>query len=110
MKTSIIIKLRFSALHNWPGCNIPEVDYLKYPHRHEFHITCKQVVEHDDRDVEIIMLKNSVADFLYKTYRKGFGSMSCEQIAKMLLLKFELTYCKVLEDGENGAEVIKTQL
>jgi hypothetical protein len=105
METNIIVKLNFAALHNWPDCNIKEVDYLKYPHRHTFFITCKKAVSHNDRDIEIIMLKNSISNHLYKNYAKGFGSMSCEMIAEMLLKAFDLNYCQVLEDNENGAEI-----
>ena len=37
---------------------------------------------------------------------KNIHQTSCEQLAGLLLSKFGLTYCKVLEDNENGAEVI----
>jgi hypothetical protein len=106
MKTNIIVKTQFAALHNWPNCNIKEVEFLKHPHRHTFYITCKKEVSHSDRDIEIIMLKNEINTFLYNNYEKGFGPMSCEMIAEMLLKKYELNYCMVLEDNENGAEVI----
>ena len=34
--------------------------------------------------------------------------MSCEMIARELAEVFDLFYCSVLEDNENGAEVIDT--
>ena len=51
------------------------------------------------------MLKRQANQFLEDMYPKTFGDMSCEMIAKELLKVFELNYCSVLEDNENGAEV-----
>jgi hypothetical protein len=58
------------------------------------------------------MLKNAVLSYLQKNYYNptlGFGdlgSMSCEMLAEELARYFDLSYCSVLEDNENGAEVI----
>ena len=106
---NIIIKLQVEGLHFWEDCDIEDVDFLAHPHRHIFHITCKKEVTHDDRDIEIIRLKREVLNFLEKKYGKvcWFGGMSCEMIAKILLDEFELNYCSVLEDNENGAEIWK---
>ena len=111
MKTNIICTLRIEGIHHWPDCNIERVSFLKHPHRHEFHITCKKEVSHSDRDIEFIDLKCQVKDFFFKTYWLAnnsyydFKSMSCEAIAEVLIEEFDLNYCKVMEDGENGAEV-----
>ena len=111
MTVNVIINTQVEGLHNWPGCDIKEVEFLKYPHRHIFHICCKKEVTHDDRDVEIIMLKKRINNFIDENYRElhtdfiDFGSMSCEMIARELLEEFNLNYCSVLEDGENGAEI-----
>ena len=106
MKTNIIITLRHEALHHWPGCDIEEVMFLKDPHRHIFHIECKKEVKHTDRDIEIIKLKREIELHLTRTFGKDFNHWSCEMIAMHLTKTFKLNYCKVLEDGENGAEVI----
>ena len=69
-------------------------------------------MSHDDRDIEIIMLKRNILEYLNKRYWTEnanclfFDSMSCEMIAAELVKYFALDYCEVLEDGENGAEVI----
>ena len=34
-----------------------------------------------------------------------FGSQSCEMLASEIYKEFELCYCAVYEDNENGAEV-----
>lgn len=114
LKTNIIINTQVEGIHNWPGCDIKEVEFLKFPHRHIFHICCKKEVKHDDRDVEIINLKRQINQVLSQVYGSAetgvlmFGSKSCEMLARELLLTFELEYCSFLEDGENGAEVYKS--
>lgn len=120
MKTNVIVKLQVEGLHHWPGVveypQLEQVHFLKALHRHMFHITVKKEVSHDDRDVEIIMLKRNILDYLQKRYwtenanTHFFGSMSCEMIAKELGKFFGLHYCEVLEDGENGAEFIQNEI
>lgn len=104
MQTQIIIKFQYEALHCWPLAPSP-VFYLRDVHRHQFHITCSKVVEHDDRAIEIITFKKQVVEHLHKTFNGNFNNMSCEHIAKHLLKAFQLESCEVLEDGENGAIV-----
>lgn len=115
-QTNIIINTQVEGIHNWPACDIKEVEFLKYPHRHIFHICAKKEVSHDDRDVEIIRLKREINDYFFNNYfslgvdshnTHSFGSKSCEMIAKELMNEFNLFYCSVLEDGENGAEIFK---
>ena len=113
---NIIVNLQFEATHNWPECPYEEVKYLQYEHRHVFHICCKKRVEHNDRDVEIIMLKKDIECYLIHKYCEvsrvfgvhsigKLGRTSCEDLAEELMTEFELNYCSVLEDGENGAEI-----
>lgn len=113
-QTNIIINTQVEGIHHWPGCNIKEVEFLKHPHRHIFHICCKKEVTHDDRDIEIIQLKRKIKDYLFEVYGMPFpkvacqfGARSCEMLAKELLIEFDLNYCSVLEDNENGAEIFK---
>lgn len=105
MRTNIIVNLQHEAVHQWTDCKLEGVEFLAFPHRHIFHICCKKEVTHDDRDIEIILLKRTINQFLEDMYPKTFGDMSCEMIAKELLTVFQLNYCSVLEDNENGAEV-----
>lgn len=112
MTTSVVITLQVEGVHSWEGCNIPSVHFLAFSHRHIFHIKCKKTVSHDDRDIEIICFKREVTAYLTKKYGDGqnvchFANMSCEMIAKELMKEFNLDFCSVLEDGENGAEVTK---
>lgn len=107
MKTLIEVNLQHEATHNWPEAKdkLPEVAFLSFLHRHIFHIKLQKEVTHSDRDVEIIMFKRKVEEYLTKTWGRQFGRKSCEEIAAQLLVEFECTEVRVLEDGENGAIV-----
>jgi len=115
MRVNIIINLQVEGIHCWPDAGQFDVtvQFLEYPHRHIFHITCEKSVTHDDRDIEIILFKRAVRDYLEITYMSptyamlDFGNMSCEMIARLLVKDFNLESCTVLEDGENGAKVMR---
>lgn len=119
MKTNVIAKIQLEGIHRWEQAKdiFPEVSFLSYPHRHIFEITAKKAVQHNDRDIEIIMMGRQIHDYLSEKYgitpdKKSnytlcnFDKMSCEMIAEELVNTFQLSYCMVLEDGENGAEVL----
>lgn len=109
--TEVFCTLQVEGTHNWPDCPFDEVDYLRVPHRHVFHIKANQKVMHDDRDVEFIMLKHEIEEYLKNKYYNDkkklcvFGAKSCEMIASELCNVFKLTRCEVSEDNENGAIV-----
>lgn len=115
--TSIVVKLQVAGTHSWPRVvDFPElkaVHYLQHDHRHVFHIRVEKEVTHDDRDIEIIMLKQEIEKFFrdeYYTERDGlcvFGSKSCEMMCEMLLWRFDLDRVECLEDGENGAKCVR---
>jgi hypothetical protein len=105
MQTKVIVTLRVEGVHHWPGCPFDDVAFLKDKHRHIFHIKATKAVTHDDRDVEIIMLKREIEQYLFEAYEGDFDTNSCEMIAKDLVTVFKLSSCEVLEDGENGAIV-----
>lgn len=115
MKTYVIVRLQIDGEHNFPAAAklFPEVAFLAHPHRHMFHIEAKREVFHDDRDVEFIMFKRDIQDYLKQMYYKPekrmhvFGAMSCEMIAKDIMNQFNCKSVKVWEDLENGAEVIR---
>jgi hypothetical protein len=113
MKTNVIVKLQIEGLHNWPDAQavFPEVGFLSNIHRHKWFITAKKQVNHDDRDVEFIMFKRDIAEYIEQEYYSltlrthTFGSKSCEMLAKEILEEFDCVYVSVFEDDENGAEV-----
>lgn len=100
----IVINLQVEGIHQWDSCDLPDVMFLRSPHRHIFHITITKEVEHNERDIEIIMLKRSVLDY-FGVQPVMFENKSCETIAEELLNKFNATSVTVLEDNENGATV-----
>lgn len=109
IRTEVFCTLQVDGTHNWPGCPFDEVAYLRDPHRHMFHIKAYKEVNHNDRDVEFIILKHQLVDYLDHTYycetpkTHVFGARSCEMIAHELIKQFNLSRCEVSEDGENGA-------
>ena len=113
MRTNVIATLRLDGMHNWPDAqaHFPEVGFLSNMHRHIWHITAKKRVYHDDRDVEFIMFKRDIEEYLRAKYydensrTHEFGAMSCEMLAREIYKQFGCTYVSVFEDNENGAEV-----
>jgi len=113
MKTYIIVRLQVDGIHCWPAAKevFPEVAFLSDPHRHVFHIEAKKEVFHDDRDVEFVMFKRDILDYLrafyYRSQKRAhdFGAMSCEKIAKDIQKQFDCKSVTVWEDLENGATV-----
>lgn len=109
MKTLIVITLEVEGTHNWPQCPFEDVAFLKSEHRHMFRIRAEKEVSHEDREIEIILMKRKVTAFLQDKFGTPckFGSKSCETIARELAEKFGFILVEVLEDGENGALVIQ---
>ena len=113
MKTNVIAKLEIEGLHNWPDAEavFPEVGFLASMHRHKWYITAKKPVYHDDRDVEFIMFKRDIEEWLRNTYwntssrTHEFGAKSCEMLAREILEEFGCNFVSVFEDNENGAEI-----
>ena len=112
IKEEVFCTLQIEGTHSWPECPFDEVAYLRDPHRHVFYIKAFKQVHHDDRDVEFIMLKHAIKDYITGTYfipgyaTHMFDAMSCEMIARELIEQFGLSRCEVSEDNENGAVLI----
>jgi hypothetical protein len=114
--TRVHAAVQVEGVHCWLAAP-DEVKYLRMPHRHVFHVKAVACVEHDDRDVEFIMLGHRIKTWLKNQYPKygkahadetvDFQYASCEHIAKALLFAFDLYSCEVSEDGENGAIVTR---
>lgn len=108
MKRYIYITTQFEGLHRYE--NAPEeVSFLRNYHRHLFKIRLQVEVEHNERDIEFIMLKHAVDNYIFQTYMDMKVNASCETIAETLIDYVKLHYpnrkviCEVSEDGENGA-------
>lgn len=107
MKTTVVIKTQFTAVHRWSDCPIESVAFLRNPHRHVFYVTMKFDTM-SDREIEFIDMKDKVNWHLRNNYDgRDLGTSSCETIASELLKTFDAEYVSVFEDNENGAEVTK---
>lgn len=111
MKT-IVVKTSFEGIHCWPEAPA-EVKYLRQLHRHIFNVVVEIEVKHMDRELEFIMVKHKLNEWLAEHFDSQgvwqMGRLSCEQVAWELVEKLSQQYgtrfikvC-VLEDGENGA-------
>jgi hypothetical protein len=109
--TLIVVKGQFEGIHNWPNCPHNGVDFLRVPHRHIFHVTAKFKVSHDDRELEFILTKRSLENYLFQSYHRfDLGPKSCEMLAKEIGNYLNdnigpIYMVSVSEDDENGSEV-----
>ena len=102
----IITHNQVEGYHRWKDA--PEaVTFLRFRHRHVFHIRCWFDVSHEDREIEIIMKQWEIEKFLKDRYGAvcEFGEMSCEAIARVIMEEFDVAQIEVLEDGYGGAHV-----
>lgn len=104
----VVAQCHVTGFHFWKYAP-KEYGYLASRHRHNWLINAKKSVSDDDREIEVNDLQERIEKWLYATYGNPceFDGMSCEQIAKRLLDEFELSSCEVLEDGYNGAILVK---
>lgn len=105
MKKYIKVKFQFEGLHQWKSCPLEQVSFLKDKHRHIFYATCIKEVSHNDRDIEIIMFKRELEEYM-KSKGKDLGNSSCEDMAQDILTTFNCHSVEILEDNENGAVII----
>lgn len=115
----IHIKSRFEGMHSWPLAPA-EVEFLRQPHRHEFHVEIHLGVQELDRELEFILVKRWLEDGPIKQLKQEMFypkmgetfTKSCEAMAEFIgteLQKFygnRYTAVGVFEDGENGGIAI----
>lgn len=106
MKTIVWVTHLFEGFHSWPDAP-DDVSFLRNNHRHVFDVKLGVEVSHSDRDVEFFQLQRKVAAYVDTNFKGEMGHLSCEMIAKKLLVKFDACFVEVSEDGENGAIVEK---
>ena len=113
-KPRIRVKHVVLGTHNWPSAGevFPEVRFLQHEHHHDFHIWAECDVNHDDREIEFIMLRVELMKIIdinwTGKYIKKFGPSSCEMIGKEILTALEKKYgsrnwkIEVYEDAIQG--------
>jgi 6-pyruvoyl-tetrahydropterin synthase len=116
--TYVFCTTRFVGFHRWPDAP-KEVAYLQANHRHEFRVKVLVEVQHNDRHVEFITLKDhtdKTINHLKLNERKdhwdNVQSLSCEMMANRIASELHSFYgyvvysVEVSEDGENGAILV----
>lgn len=112
MKTFITVKNQFEGVHKYS--NAPEeVKFLRNDHRHIFVVTSKIEVFHEDRELEFIMVKHLINNFLISHGTVWFmETLSCEQVAIQIYNLLKEKYgserkisVEVSEDNENSAVI-----
>jgi len=103
MKTIVWVSTSFEGFHRWKDAP-DDMAFLRNFHRHIFEVELGVEVDDDNREVEFFELQEKIDKYIKKTFSEHF-EFSCEQIAKLLLIKFNASYVKVSEDGENGATI-----
>ena len=110
MKKTIWAKItsEFEGIHKYP--NAPdEVAFLRFDHRHIFHVTVWIEQFHNERDVEFIMFKRFIEAAIKSSQFPA--NASCETMSDFLAEKVIKKYTnrrlkiEITEDGENGAFV-----
>lgn len=107
-KTIIFCTTSFEALHRFVDAP-EEVSFLRDYHRHMFHVRMEKLVTHNNRQIEFIILKRKLDDWLRKYWTRVMLDLSCEEMAAILLEEFDADMVEVSEDGELGGRVIKVE-
>ena len=110
----IWITFRKEGIHKYPAAltdpALADVQFLGYPHRHQFYFRVWIDVFHNDRDLEFIQFKRW-CESLYNSDNSvlSLDHKSCEMMADDLYIQIATRYpgrvvhIEVAEDGENGA-------
>ena len=103
-----IIRTIIEKIHYWEDAT-GEVEFLKYPHRHLFHIELWIEQKNTERDIEYISEKRKLDEYLRQMPFEG--GFSCEDIALDIKDLWGKKYpdrkikVSVFEDHENGTLV-----
>ena len=101
------------GIHYWPDAPA-EVGFLKYPHRHMFHVKLSISVDGDNRELEFIKVKRWLTSTCIGIIGESVDkpvTKSCEMFAKEIIDEADVEFmsrkfiCEVSEDGENGAVI-----
>lgn len=111
MANTKMIWVTFSkeGIHKYPAAkDIEGVEFLQYPHRHQFGFKVSIEVFHEDREIEFILFKRWL-ESLYSDSILTLDYKSCEMISDDLYEIISEKYpnriieIEVSEDGENGS-------
>jgi len=78
---AIYVDFTIAGLHQYDNAPDP-VRFLKYPHHHDFHFRVTIAVTHEHRELEFIMVRNTLSTEMYKQFNAMYiGDRSCEMLA-----------------------------
>ena len=80
LKNFIEVNYQCEGIHRWKDCQLEGVEFLQDYHRHIFHIKVRMEVFHNDREVEIILLKRFLESYTQELLSKPVD-LSCEAMA-----------------------------
>lgn len=106
------VTFQFESIHCYPDAPVA-VSFLRFPHRHVFHVVVCIEQFHDNRDVEYVGFKRWLVELVECQKQQGAFPLeaSCEFMARSILNHVVAQYpkrkvmVKVTEDKENGAIV-----
>ena len=103
-----VCRVDVEGFHFWKDAP-DHLAFLRSEHRHIFEIELQFMVNHADREIEIIETQQKVSRYLLDKYGSPcmFGGMSCEHIAEELSKRFGACRVSVREDGYGGAIYIE---
>lgn len=100
---TVFCTTQFEGFHRWPDAP-DEVAFLRERHRHIFHVRLEVEVNHDDRNIEFILLKRRLDEHIAGNLRRvNTSTWSCETWARDIAEAFDAVRVEVSEDGENGS-------
>lgn len=112
MKVEVIVTVIIPGFHYWEGAT-EGVDFLSALHFHNFFIVAYKQVTDLDREIEYFEFADKIKTFINERFpirhmapqSVNFGTMSCEQIATILVEEMKLSACEVWEDKLFGSKV-----
>jgi 6-pyruvoyl-tetrahydropterin synthase len=109
----IKVKEIFRGVHSWPSAGetleTEKVNFLANTHAHDFRVTVECRVEHEDREIEFYLLRNTLKEIVYDNWEEEdhflcFNGSSCETIGNLVLEKLKEIYGSkdwIVEVAEN---------
>ena len=109
MSTHVIVRGQYEGMHCYPTAP-DDVSFLRQMHRHMFNYEAEIEVFHNDRELEFILVKHEIDDFVCN--QNWPETVSCEQMAEAIGQCLQTKYgfhrfmsVSVFEDNENGAKI-----
>lgn len=110
----IVCNVTVEGFHYWRNAPV-KYGYLRNNHRHMFNIELHIPVVELNREIEFIDEQRIIKERILEEFGDSLGyaqfeGMSCEHIAEWLMNEYPTaTYCKVIEDTNGGAVLVRKQ-